>query len=53
MEVWRRTKAKARNSVVGDLNDPESEISRRAAGFGVTRIRADLRTDPAIAYTGL
>jgi len=37
----------------GDLNDPDSEISKHAATYGAARIRADLRTDPAVRYQGL
>ncbi len=37
----------------GDINDPNSEISKRAASYGAARIRADLRTDPAVRYQGL
>jgi len=37
----------------GDLNDPNSEIAKRAATYGVTRLRAELRTDPAVRYQGL
>ena len=39
--------------VFGDLNDPDSEISKRAAAHGATRIRADLATDPAVRYQGI
>jgi len=37
----------------GDLNDPDSEISKRVATFGATRLRADLRTNPGVRYQGL
>jgi tetrathionate reductase subunit B len=37
----------------GDLDDPDSEISKRAAAYGATRIRADLHTDPAVRYQGI
>ena len=39
--------------VFGDLNDPESEISKRVAAFPTTQIRADLGADPGIHYRGL
>ncbi len=34
----------------GDINDPDSAISKRAATYGAMRIRADLNTDPAVRY---
>lgn len=37
----------------GDLNDPESEISRRIASLATTRVRADLGCDPGVVYQGL
>jgi tetrathionate reductase subunit B len=37
----------------GDLNDPDSDISKHAATYGSARIRADLRTDPGVRYQGL
>lgn len=37
----------------GDLNDPDSEISRRLKRIAVTRLRADLGVDPGVAYEGL
>jgi len=37
----------------GDLNDPDSGISRALAEHVVTRIRADLGLDPGVAYRGL
>ena len=39
--------------VVGDLNDPESEISQLIAASPVKRIREDLGTDPKVYYVGL
>jgi len=39
--------------VVGNLNDPESEISRLIAGNPVQRIRPDLGTEPKVHYIGL
>ena len=37
----------------GDLNDPNSEIAKRVAGFGGAAVRADLRLDPGLRYAGL
>jgi molybdopterin-containing oxidoreductase family iron-sulfur binding subunit len=37
----------------GDLNDPQSEISKRIAAVATTQVRADLRLDPAVRYQGL
>ena len=37
----------------GDLNDPNSEIAKRVAGFGGAAVRADLRLDPGVRYAGL
>jgi molybdopterin-containing oxidoreductase family iron-sulfur binding subunit len=37
----------------GDLNDPDSEISRRIASLPTTQLRADLRLDLGVRYTGL
>ncbi len=37
----------------GDLNDPESEISKRIARYPTTQIRADLGTDPGVRYRNL
>ena len=37
----------------GDLNDPQSEISRRIASLATRQIRADLRLDPGVRYAGL
>lgn len=39
--------------VFGDLNDPGSEISRRAKAAATTRLRADLHLDPGVRYQGL
>jgi len=39
--------------VFGDLNDPNSEISRRLAEYGGTAIRADLGLNPGVRYQGL
>jgi molybdopterin-containing oxidoreductase family iron-sulfur binding subunit len=38
---------------VGNLNDPNSEVSRLTAGSGVKRIREDLGTEPKVYYIGL
>lgn len=38
---------------VGDLNDPESEVSKLIAGNSVKRIREDLGTQPKVHYIGL
>ena len=37
----------------GDLNDPDSDIAKRLAEFGATRIRADLGLEPGVLYQGL
>jgi len=37
----------------GDLNDPESEISRLVSSEPVKRLREDLGTDPKVFYIGL
>ena len=37
----------------GDLNDPDSEISRRIAAHATTQVRADLRLDPGVRYQGI
>jgi tetrathionate reductase subunit B len=42
-----------RAMVFGDLNDPNSEISRRLAEYGGTAIRADLGLNPGVRYQGL
>jgi molybdopterin-containing oxidoreductase family iron-sulfur binding subunit len=39
--------------VVGNLDDPDSEISRQIAVNSVQRIRADLGTEPKVYYIGL
>ena len=38
---------------VGDLNDPNSRISRLVTNSAVKRIRADLGTEPKVYYIGL
>ena len=37
----------------GDLNDPDSEISKRVREFATTQLRADLRLDPGVRYQGI
>ena len=39
--------------VFGDLNDPESEISKRLKAYPTRQIRADLSVDPGVHYQGL
>jgi molybdopterin-containing oxidoreductase family iron-sulfur binding subunit len=39
--------------VFGDLNDPDSEISRRVREWTTTQLRADLNLDPGVRYRGL
>jgi tetrathionate reductase subunit B len=39
--------------VFGDLNDPDSEISRRVRGIQTTQLRADLKLDPGVRYHGI
>ncbi len=37
----------------GDLNDPDSEISKRVATYATQQIRADLGLNPGVRYRGL
>jgi molybdopterin-containing oxidoreductase family iron-sulfur binding subunit len=37
----------------GDLNDADSEISRRVRDVASTQLRADLKLDPGVRYLGL
>ncbi len=37
----------------GDLNDPQSEISRRIREVSTTALRPELRLDPGVRYAGL
>ncbi len=37
----------------GDCNDPDSEISRRAAARAAAHVRADLNTDTGVLYQGI
>jgi tetrathionate reductase subunit B len=39
--------------VFGDLNDPNSEISRRVRAGATTQLRADLKLDLGVRYQGL
>jgi tetrathionate reductase subunit B len=39
--------------VFGNLNDPESEISRRVREVSTRALRADLKLDPGVRYQGL
>jgi tetrathionate reductase subunit B len=39
--------------IFGDLNDPDSEISRRIREVASTQLRADLQVDPGVRYQGL
>jgi len=39
--------------VFGDLNDPDSEISRRVREIQTTQLRADLKLDPGVRYHGI
>ncbi len=47
------TKAGHGAMLFGDLNDPQSEISRRIREVASTQLRADLRLDPGVRYQGL
>jgi len=38
---------------VGDMNDPDSDISRLIAGSAVKRLKEDLGTEPKVFYIGL
>ena len=39
--------------VFGDLNDPNSEISRRLGEIQSRQLRADLRLDTGVRYAGI
>jgi len=39
--------------IVGDLNDPESDITRIMSRFAVKRLKEDLGTEPKVYYIGL
>ncbi len=46
--------AEAEPSIIfGDLNDPDSEISKRVAAFPTSQIRTDFGTEPGVYYRGL
>ena len=47
------TKAGHGAMLFGDLNDPDSEISRRIRAVSSKALRADLRLDPGVRYQGL
>jgi [DsrC]-trisulfide reductase subunit O len=47
------TKAGHGAIVFGDLNDPDSEISLRVRAVQTSALRADLRLDPGVRYSGL
>lgn len=47
------TKAGHNAIVFGDLNDPDSEISRRVREWTTTQLRPDLNLDPGVRYRGL
>jgi len=46
-------KSGARKMIFGDLNDPDSEISKAVVRHTVTRIRGNLGLNPGILYTGI
>jgi molybdopterin-containing oxidoreductase family iron-sulfur binding subunit len=39
--------------IFGDLNDPDSEISKRLSEMGGVQIRADLGLNPGVRYQGI
>lgn len=39
--------------IFGDLNDPNSEISKRIAETATTQVRADLQLNPGVRYQGI
>jgi molybdopterin-containing oxidoreductase family iron-sulfur binding subunit len=46
--------AAGRNAMIfGDLNDSQSEISKRVAAYATTQVRADLALNPAVRYQGI
>ena len=46
--------AAGRNAMIfGDLNDPQSEISKRIATYTTTQVRADLALNTAVRYQGI
>ncbi|MDH3386579.1 MAG: 4Fe-4S dicluster domain-containing protein [Gammaproteobacteria bacterium] len=50
-EAVNRNDSKA--ILFGNLNDPQSEISRRLRELGGTRLRADMGLNPGVRYQGL
>lgn len=46
-------KARGGGMVFGNLNDPDSEVSKIIRSGKTTRIRADLGTNPRVFYTGI
>jgi Fe-S-cluster-containing dehydrogenase component len=51
VEACKKTGAGA--LAVGDLNDPDSNVSRLVMNNSVKRIREDLGTEPKVYYIGL
>jgi molybdopterin-containing oxidoreductase family iron-sulfur binding subunit len=39
--------------IFGDLNDPQSDISKRIREVATTALRPELRLDPGVRYAGL
>jgi len=37
----------------GDLNDPNSDISKRIATYATTQVRADLALNTGVRYQGI
>jgi tetrathionate reductase subunit B len=47
------TKSGHKALLFGDLNDPNSEISRRVSSVATSKLRADLGLDPGFSFVGL
>jgi len=47
------TKAGHNAMIFGDLNDPDSEISKRIATYATTEVRADLGLNTGVRYQGI
>ena len=47
------TKAGHEAMLFGDLNDPNSAISKRVRELATRQLRADLKLDPGVRYLGL
>lgn len=47
------TKADHKAILFGNLNDPESDISKRLRSVATTQLRADMGLDPGIHYQGI